>query len=412
MIRRRKLRILQVHHAMYVSHLLTRGFRALGHRADSVYFNFGGPSSHLTWDCDVNLPGSPKSLLRHLGFLAYAMTRYDIFHFWSRPYLVPAFFYGTYKHLPLDLALLKKAGKIISFQSDGCWPMVRPSVWKAQIDPEICHVCQATQGDLYGSCSNDNTVRFNQAMERYADVRFGIGLGLDFEAQAEFVFLPVDLEQWQPGLAIPPEHVYQRQQPGSLLIYHGVGSERPGSRGNIKGSHWIRETVRDLQHDGYNVELMYIEGVPNRVVRFYQAQADIVVDQLLIGGGGANARECLALGKPVLTRVHPQQLDAWDRAGYGRDRVPFFNTDRHTLKANLIRLIEEPSLRAAIGERSAAFAREALSPVASACSYLEHFELAAGRARRRASPAGRARMCEPTPMTVAGAGRKKGSPIP
>ena len=35
-------------------------------------------------------------------------------------------------------------------------------------------------------------------------------------------------------------------------------------------------------------------------MRFYQAQADIVVDQLIYGHWGSTAVECMALGKPVV----------------------------------------------------------------------------------------------------------------
>ncbi len=370
----RKLRILQVHHALYVTRLLTQGFRQLGHKADNVYFDFGGKSADLTWGCDFNLSGRPRALPQHAAFLLYAIANYDVFHFWQKPYLIPACYSAFARHLPFDLALLHRLGKKIVFQSDGCYPMIRPSVWKTMIDPQICHTCQVTQGDTYGFCSNANTIKMNAAMERYADMRFGIGVNLDFEASASFAFWPVDLERWNPQLTIPREHLYPRQRNDALLVYHGVGSHVIGNRGNIKGTDWIRQTVQELQDEGYNLELMHVEGRSNSEIRFYQAQSDIVVDQLLLGGGGANARECLALGKPVLTRMHPQQEASFQAAAAPFEPPPFVPTDRHTLKTNLIRLIENPKLRAEIGEKSATFAREVLSPVATARRYVQHYE--------------------------------------
>jgi hypothetical protein len=373
------VRILHVHHALYVTRLLSDALRELGHRADSVYFHRDAKAADLTWNSDYVLSPRSLALPQHAAFLAYAMARYDVFHFWARPYLVPALFGARRRPLPWDLALLRRSGKTIAFHSDGCYPMIRPSVWQESVDPEICHVCQTTQGDTYGFCSDGHTAHLNAAMERFADVRFGMGMGLDFEADAQFVFMPVDVDRWNPEIEIPDRYVYQRRSKGSVLIYHGVGSHVIGGRGNIKGTTWIRQAIDELQHEGYAAELMYVEGCPHAEIRFLQAQADIVVDQLLVGGGGANARECLALGKPVLTRVHPQQHEPFRRAAAPHGPPPFVETDRHNIKENLRLLIEDPDLRSRIGYESAEFARRVLAPVESASRFLRHYEAAARR---------------------------------
>jgi hypothetical protein len=370
----KRLRVLHVHAALYVPNLLTRGLREIGHKAASVYFETGGPRQDLTWSSDYSLRSKWWAIPQQAAFLAYAIANFDVFHFWGQPYIIPPLYAVFTKHFPLDLALLKKFGKRIVFHSDGCFPMIRPSVWKTSIDPEICFVCQTTQGDTYGHCSNANTIRLNTAMEKYADLRFGMGMGYDFEARAEYAFTPVDLERWHPGLQVPPEYVYPRARPDSILIYHGVGSHVIGNRGNIKGTYWITAVVAELQSSGYPVEFMHIETVPNAVVRYYQAQADIVVDQLLIGGGGQSARECLAVGKPVLTRVHREQLEPFRKAAAPFPPPPFVATDKNNLKENLVRLIEDEPLRRRIGVESAEFARNVLAPAACARRFMEHYE--------------------------------------
>jgi hypothetical protein len=142
----RPLRVLFVHNALYSACLLKEGFRALGHRADNLYFDFHRHSKDLTWGCDFDLPGRWWATPLHLGFLAYALARYDVFHFLGKPYLVPACYAFLRVPAPWDLALLKRAGKTVVYQSDGCYNMIRPSAWKTRIDPAICHVCQTTQG--------------------------------------------------------------------------------------------------------------------------------------------------------------------------------------------------------------------------------------------------------------------------
>jgi len=46
-------------------------------------------------------------------------------------------------------------------------------------------------------------------------------------------------------------------------------------------------------------------------LKYYQAQADIVVDQLYCGGYGSNGVECLAVGKPVIVYINPVIKDIY-----------------------------------------------------------------------------------------------------
>ena len=64
------------------------------------------------------------------------------------------------------------------------------------------------------------------------------------------------------------------------------------------------------------VELDFVHDVPNSEVRFTQGQADIVVDMLTFGWFGANVREAMMLGKPVVCYLRPEWLESM------RKRVP------------------------------------------------------------------------------------------
>jgi hypothetical protein len=118
---------------------------------------------------------------------------------------------------------------------------------------------------------------------------------------------------------------------------------------------------------------MKLERIPNKVLRYYQLQADIVVDQLLIGGGGQNSRECLALGKPVLTRIHPHQEHKLKQAAFPY-QLPYIPTERANLKQNLIDLITNSELRNEYGRRSLEFAKGILTPIKAAKNYIQYYE--------------------------------------
>lgn len=79
---------------------------------------------------------------------------------------------------------------------------------------------------------------------------------------------------------------------------------------NVKnGPYFYMPLVEKLKSKGYAIELMFIHGVPNKVLRFYQVQADIFVDMLTFGFFGATIREGMMLGKPVVCYIRPQWLE-------------------------------------------------------------------------------------------------------
>ena len=76
-------------------------------------------------------------------------------------------------------------------------------------------------------------------------------------------------------------------------IYHAVGNydlrSDLANQVNIKTTHLIVPTVEKLKADGYPVELVFCTNIPNRDVRYYQLQSDIVIDMLTFGFFGATS---------------------------------------------------------------------------------------------------------------------------
>jgi glycosyltransferase involved in cell wall biosynthesis len=102
---------------------------------------------------------------------------------------------------------------------------------------------------------------------------------------------------------------------------------------------------------------MFYENVPNRDLRYYQVQADIVVDMLTYGFFGATAREAMMLGKPVVCYLRPEWLDSM-RAEIPDyvDELPVVSATPDTVREVLVDLIDHPEKRAEIGRRSREFA--------------------------------------------------------
>jgi glycosyltransferase involved in cell wall biosynthesis len=126
---------------------------------------------------------------------------------------------------------------------------------------------------------------------------------------------------------------------------------------NIKSTHIYIPTVERLKAEGHNVELIFFNDVPNKKLRYYQAQADIMVDMLTFGFFGATVREAMMLGKPVVCFLRPEWLDSMRREiPEYVDELPVINATPYTVYDVLKDLIEHPEKRKEIGRRSREFA--------------------------------------------------------
>jgi hypothetical protein len=68
--------------------------------------------------------------------------------------------------------------------------------------------------------------------------------------------------------------------------------------------------IERLRGEGMALELIEPTGIPNKEVRFLQAQADIFLDMLTYGWFGANIREAMMLAKPVICFIRPEWLES------------------------------------------------------------------------------------------------------
>lgn len=166
----------------------------------------------------------------------------------------------------------------------------------------------------------------------------------------------LDSEFWKPDLIIPPEHRVVKEE-GELLIYHSMGNyhSRASDTKNIKGTPFIFEAVERLQKEGHKLKLLFITDKPNTVVRFYQAQADIIVDQLNYGRYGATAREGMMLGRPVICYLNKFEYDQED-ALVCLEECPLVSASELTVYEALKRLVLDSALREKLGKRGRQYA--------------------------------------------------------
>lgn len=166
----------------------------------------------------------------------------------------------------------------------------------------------------------------------------------------------LDPSIWKPDLEIPEKFRIHRNA-GDVLVYHAfANSQSRGKDGQgIKGSDAVIAAIERLQRDGVPVKLFYATDIPTTDVRFFQVQADIVVDQLHYGRIGSNAREALMLGRPLLTRIDATQSDRAEPLDT-MATLPFLSADANTIYDALLRLAGDPDMRHEMGRKSRQYA--------------------------------------------------------
>jgi glycosyltransferase involved in cell wall biosynthesis len=172
-------------------------------------------------------------------------------------------------------------------------------------------------------------------------------------------FYCLDTHVWNPDMMIPSNYVLPYSK-DTIKIYHSVGnfeSRSTASNKNIKCTHIYLPLIEKYKSEGLSVELLFFHGLPNKVVRYYQAQADIVVDMLTFGFFGANIREAMMLGIPSVCYLRPEWLDEMSKEipGYV-DELPVVSATPDSINEVLRDLISNKEKREEIGRRSRAFA--------------------------------------------------------
>lgn len=314
---------------------LARAERELGLESDVAVFTPGpfGYEADIDLDAGVDHP-LPVRFARRGRFLREALRRYDVFHFNFGQTLLQVRQLGRVVD---ELPLLRRLGKTVIVTYQGC--DVRPFA--------ECFCRQTT-------CAAEAPYRQPAADRalRYAD---------------RVCYLNPDLGQWLPGARFvpyanvdvhaitPAPPVPEREE---IVVVHA-----PTNRA-VKGSRHVVETVEKLRGAGVPVRLELLEGVSHEEVRRRTAEADLVVDQLLLGWYGGFAVEAMALGKPVLCAID----EATNPFGA---ELPIVHATPVTLGERIRELAGDAERRRELGAASRRFAETVHDPRAVARQVLD-----------------------------------------
>jgi hypothetical protein len=362
----RKGRVLYVGQSYYNTWYLSRALRKLGWVTDVVDIDPDENSKMFYHGHDYKLEYRSKmDALRHFRFYLKALRNYDIFHFTGAHNLTFSSYFSRLKFLPKfwDVKLLRKLGKKIVYTNNGCLDGVSQTSFRTWGPEPVCDICPWQ--DRPDVCSDERNLAWGELRNRLTDFQILLGGNRkDYNDDPRVHEVPefycLDPNYWHPDLLVPTN--YRLPLPEQVTkIYHAVGNFNSrtdaATTRNIKSTHIYIPTINRLKSEGYNVEMIFFNNVPNQILRYYQVQADIVVDMLTFGFFGATVREAMMLGKPVVCFLRPEWLESMRKEiPQYVDELPVISATPATVYDILKDLIEHPEKRREIGRRSREFA--------------------------------------------------------
>lgn len=151
--------------------------------------------------------------------------------------------------------------------------------------------------------------------------------------------ITVDTHIWQPK----KEYSGNDGRTGIVKILH-----TPNHRG-FKGTEFLVNAIDELKREGFKVELVLCEKVPNCVVQETMQTVDILAEQFIFSGYALSGIEGMASGLPVLANLeNPIYTRIFRLYGYLTE-CPILSTTPETLKENLRVLVTHPELREQLG---------------------------------------------------------------
>lgn len=359
--------------------------RESGWKAD-IFVNPGYPQSLLYSDSDILktfqiksknlLPKIFNRILLIFSWLAF-FWRYRYHVYYGRPPVIPPIrgnlglkkLFG--KNFVFELWLAKLFKIKLIFLPTGCYDDESKENYSKLDNGNVCNNC-----GFWDRCSDQlNNLNFSR-IRRYFDMNIGVGaINSSQFPMTHMKYKSIDLDLWSPDIVIPKEHLLPSTK--KLRILHSAYLEKSGRNWkgrNIKGSPFVLEAIERLQNEGHSIEYFFIQDKPSNQMRFYQAQADIVVEQLIVGWWGSTFVETSALGKPVICYLRPSWKEFFFKTFPEYKTLPVIEADTKTVYDSLKKLVVDHDFRRMQGIESRKFAEQHFSVQKNTQSFIKYME--------------------------------------
>lgn len=328
--------------------LVVKELRRRGRHAAHIQFSFG-QEHRFGFDMDrvVNLRDYPSATAGRFATLQGALEEgFDIFHFWNKS----MYYHLDYSKLTgLDIPLIKARGRRVAYRFTG-FDLRLPS-WDLERNPH-----SPFKYGLKPIYNEDIVKGFIDFLGEYVD---------------SFIVQDPEMAQFHPGATVIPRAldltewafvgVKPTQRP---LVVHAPSNDM------AKGTPQILAAVEKLHAKKLDFDFRLIKDMAHADARALYAQADVIVDQILIGATGVLTLEAWALGKPVVVNLRRDLFEPF----YGEPDLPVVNANPDTIEAALEQVIVDFDLRQDLAVRGRALVerRHDLSNVVD--QYVAHYD--------------------------------------
>lgn len=286
---------------------IAKAERAIGLTSHCVALRphpFGYPADQI-----LSSGGEIAAQIARWRLLALAMGDYDVIHFnfgqSTMPQRIPEDLsskrgypiwarrlYNAYASaLELkDLKLLKRVGKciVMTYQGD--------DARQGDFLRSRYKISPADESGYY-TLESDRLKRERiETVNQYADAIFALNPDLLHVLPASARFMPyanLDIASIQP--------VSPRSRAIPVVVH------APSHQG-AKGTRFVLDAVKRLKSEGIRLEFVLVEGLSHAEAMSLYADADLLIDQLLVGWYGGLGVELMALGKPVVAYIREEDM--------------------------------------------------------------------------------------------------------
>ncbi|BDM79496.1 glycosyltransferase family protein [Acaryochloris marina] len=200
-----------------------------------------------------------------------------------------------------------------------------------------------------------------QRMSKYCREVYALNPDLMHVLPKKTKFIPyshVFLDEWTPH--------YNQLENRKLRIGHAPSNRK------VKGTDIILNSLACLEKEGYEFELILVEGVSNSEAKKLYASVDVLIDQIFAGWYGGLAVEAMALGKPVL--VYIRELDLKFVPTEMVNDFPFIQVNPNNIESKLRMILELPRKDLlALAKKSRAFVEKWHNPLDIASKIKEDY---------------------------------------
>jgi hypothetical protein len=365
---------------------LSRALRQLGVDSQSLVVS----QNYMAYPADIELHRPGQSFLmrelKRVWTIFFLLPRFDVIHYNAGTTVASAyafqlkakhglkggvrFLFAAYLRMlqRLEIAYVTALGKRIffTFQGDDAR---QGDYSRAHFPISIVH--QVDEG-YYDEVSDSFKRRIIARFAKIADRIYAVNPDLLHVLPRDAIFVPYShilIDEWLPS--------YTQAEARPLRIVHAPSHRK------VKGTDIILSTLEKLKQQGFEFELLLVEGMSHAQARETYEKADVLIDQLFAGWYGGLAVELMALGKPVLVYIREEDLHFIP--SQMKADLPFLNATSDSLESVLRKLMEMPRAElVSLGKRSREFVERWHDPIRIAESTKADYEQSFASAERGA----------------------------